>query len=120
MTSENAKDFLNEKFFQKVIKNHLNYDIDTYNIRKIEINPATKSGDNYLSIMFRVSVTIEISGNEELLSYIVKALMYADQFKELVDGFSAFPKEIEMLSNILPAFEKIWKDVGEEVNFGPK
>lgn len=120
MTSKNAKKYLNKNFFQKVIKNHLNHNANSYKIKKIEINPATKSGDNYLSIMFRVSVTIEVNEEEQILSYIVKALMYADQFKELVDGFSAFPKEIEVLSELLPAFEKIWEDAGEEVSFGPK
>lgn len=38
----------------------------------------------------------------------------------MVSGYQAFPKERKMYNEILPSFEKLYRDVGMNVEFGPK
>lgn len=43
-----------------------------------------------------------------------------DKGGELVNKLSLFPKEMEMYQKYLPAFEKLYKDVGWNIQLGPK
>ena len=43
-----------------------------------------------------------------------------DKGGELVNKLSLFPKEMDMYQKYLPAFEKLYKDVGWNIQLGPK
>lgn len=120
ITVENVNEWLDEKIFQKVIKNHLNLKTDEYKFISIDSKPFMKAGENFMAIVLRSKV--EILKNDETisLSYIVKCLLSNVFKEEMVTGYSAFPKEKEIYSNILPAFEKLYKDHGLTVKFGPE
>jgi hypothetical protein len=94
---------------------------DDFKFVSIESKPAVKPGDNYMAILFRSKVEIKLkNGEERELSYIVKCLLSTVYNEKMVTGYSAFPKEKKTYSFIIPEFEKLYKEVGEEVTFGPK
>lgn len=118
---DNVDDWLNESFFRNVIKNHLKLDSDDYIIVSINTKPASKAGDNYMSVMLRSNIEIELTdGTRRTQIYIVKALFFNVFNENLVNEYAAFPREQKMYSKFLPEFEKLYADVGVDVSFGPK
>ena len=112
---------MNEKIFSKVIENHLKLSSDDFKFISIKSEPATAPGDNYMSIMLRFKLEIVKSDGEKLsLSYVVKCLLSNFYYKDMVQGFNAFPKEMQMYSEIIPEFEKLFEKVGVDVRFAPK
>lgn len=80
-------------------------------------------GENFMAVLFRSNLEILIreSGDKKTLNYITKCLLKKNVYnEEMISGYSAFPKEIKMLRDILPDFEKLYKNAGIEVKFGPK
>ncbi|GAB0088768.1 hypothetical protein DMENIID0001_032320 [Sergentomyia squamirostris] len=75
-------------------------------------------GDNYTSTMYRVNVEATFDGGEaQSDNFIVKAMIHmTEAFKD----FSVFPIEIEAYEQALPAMEGFWREIGQEVEFGPK
>ncbi len=120
LTIENADTWLDQKFFQKVIKNHMNLEQNNYTLKEIDLKPATKTGDNLLSVMIRAKIQIKIKEEIKNLSYVIKALSKSLIFAEWAVGYGAFPKEKKMYFEVIPAFEALWKAQGHEVSFGPK
>lgn len=121
MSVENIDEWLDEKIFVKVIQNHLSLTKDDFKILSIVSKPATKPGDNYMSVLVRSKIEVEKENGEKLsLSYIVKCLLSTVYNQLMVEGYAAFPKEKKMYSELLPAFEKLYDDVGISVTFGPK
>lgn len=121
LTIENTSEWLNEVIFKQVIKNHLHLNADDYKICSIDTQPATKPGDNYMSIMLRSKLEIETNdGVKKSLSYITKCLLSTVFNEQMVRGYAAFPKETKMYSQLIPAFEKLYENVGVSVQFAPK
>jgi hypothetical protein len=120
LTIENADTWLDQKFFQTVIKNHLNLEHYEYKITETDLKPATKTGDNYLSVMIRAKVQIKVCDETKKLSYVIKALLKTAIFTEWATEFGAYPKEKKLYFEVIPAFEALWKAQGHEVSFGPK
>jgi hypothetical protein len=74
-----------------------------------------------MAVLVRSKVEIENKNGEKVsLSYIVKCLLSTVYNEQMVDGYSAFPKEKKMYSELIPAFEQLYADVGISVTFGPK
>jgi hypothetical protein len=121
LSIENVDEWLNGKIFVKVIENHLGLKSDDFKVASIESKPATKPGDNYMAVLIRSKVEIEMkTGEKQSLSYIVKCLLSSVFNEKMVHGFAAFPREKKMYSELIPAFEKLYADVGVSVTFGPK
>lgn len=121
LTIENTAEWLNESIFENVIENHLSLKRDEFKIASIESKPATKPGDNYMSVILRSKLEIELkSGEKRSLSYIVKCLLTTVYNEAMAEGYSAFPKEKEVYSFLIPEFEKLYSEVGVSVSFAPK
>lgn len=106
--------WLTSEFIQKIlVKDHGMTDIDSYTVES-----ATNPGDNYLSVIYRLTVKTK-SG--EVLSFIVKTLTDSSDSREFINLIQAFPKETVMYEEVLPQLEKLWKDFsGETILFGPR
>lgn len=93
-----------------------------YEIISIDLSPATNPGENFMAFLFRskLEILIKASGDKKTLTYIVKCLLNIVYNEQMVYGYEAFPKEKKIYKEILPAFEKLYEDVGEKVTFGPK
>jgi hypothetical protein len=122
LTIENVDEWLNKEIFTKVVQNDLKF--DDFKILSISTIPATKPGDNYLSILLRTKVEIELSNGEmKKLSYVVKCFLssvFDEDRQKLVRELEVFSKEKKMYAKFLPAFEKLYNDIGIDIKFGPK
>ncbi|XP_053671692.1 uncharacterized protein LOC128721914 [Anopheles nili] len=90
-------------------------------IRGVRVELATKKGDNYASVLYRAKVDVQHgrSGIVESFSTIVKAPpkgVLAEHMSYL--NFSA--REIKMYRELLPAFERLYRDKGVDVQLGPR
>lgn len=118
---ENVDEWLNEVFFENVIKNHLKLSKHQFEFVLIDNKPAVKPGENFMAVLIRSSIVIKKhDGVEESLSYIVKVLILNEFNKMMVNECEVFPREQKMYSEIIPAFESFYSNVGVDVTFGPK
>lgn len=104
---------------------------------------ATQPGNNYTSIMVRVTITIEvkgesdyffiksihiilhlllsyIDGSEMELSYIVKTTLDSDKGIDYLASMSLFFKEKQMYQAHIPNFTKIYKEAGVDIKLAPQ
>lgn len=105
-------EWLKTDFFEKI----LNKTHNPLNVKNLELKivPTAGNGENYCSNMFKAELTYEV-GSEKHEEYIV----IKTEPNEMIAAMGLFPKEIEMYEQIIPAFERIFKEVGEDVRFGP-
>lgn len=112
---------MNEDIFKNVLKNHLKLESKDYKFTSIENKPITKPGDNYMSLMIRSVVNIEMNdGRKESSSYITKALIHNDFTQPIIEGCGVYPKEQMMYTKFIPEFEKLYFDAGVDVQLSPK
>lgn len=76
-----------------------------------------ETGDNYLAKMYRVDVDLKVENGVKQESYVIKSL---ENLNPMVSAFGIVDTEKEIYSDVLPAFNKIWADVGKSIKFGPK
>ena len=121
--SDQAEAFLNSEvvsddFFISIVENKLKISRDDFKLRLVLLFPAAGKNENYTSVLFRAKIKIEHNdGRKESVQAIVKALLeMIPEFKE----FGVFPRERRMYEGVISSFQKIWEEVGVEVNFGPK
>jgi len=110
---------LNENYFSDILEKMINKD---YKIINMEMNLATKNCENFLSMVFRATLDIQIADNKKImnLSFIVKVEPEVGITNEFFTKAKVFPKEIEMYSKIIPEFEALLHGVGDDITFGPK
>ncbi|XP_058817294.1 uncharacterized protein LOC131680598 [Topomyia yanbarensis] len=110
----------NAAFYVDVVGVDLNLPVDACRILDVQIANATSKTAGYMSLMHRVTVRVEFRGDGQQrdLTYIVKEKSDQVFGREMVDGMFAFPKEIEVYSTFLPAFERLWKT--DAVKLGPR
>lgn len=103
-----------------VIRRHLRLEPAEYRFISVHSERATKPGDNLLSILFRSKVELEKNGVVVPLVYIVKTMITNEFNADLMINTNAFPKEQRMYSEIIPAFEKLYREAGIDFTFGPE
>lgn len=115
--------YLTNELFQSIIEKHIIQSNEKVSkIIKVSIMNPMGAGENFCSEVLRALIGYELSGNKNgSISFIVKILKpTAFVSKNMIDSIQAFPKERMMYENIVPEFERILRDAGEEVVFGPK
>lgn len=113
-------DAVSDSFFVDIVANKLNIGKDEFKVRLVLLSPATGNNENYISVLYRAKIKIEILQTKEKKSVdvIVKALITT---LEEVKAFGVFPRESFVYENLVVSFEKIWLDeAGEKIEFGPK
>lgn len=114
----NVPIWVNAENFEDILKENIK---DFEKILKVNAESATKSGDNYASSLLRVKVDYETRDkSQQTISYILKLPLQSEEEKGMVALWNFFDKEISMYSTYLKKFEEMFKEVGEEFNFGPK
>lgn len=113
-------DALSEKFFIEIVENKLNIKRDEFKLRLVLLSPATGNNENFLAVLYRAKIKIEIHATKERkhVDVIIKALLSTmPEMKEM----GVFPHERFVYSNVLSSFEEIWLErAGEVVKFGPR
>ncbi|XP_035775478.1 uncharacterized protein LOC118457762 [Anopheles albimanus] len=113
-------DWITKEFFVDVITTKLARPDSEFQIIDLNVKPATESGDNYASVLYRVQVTVEVQGSPVTVPLIVKALPKFGIADELIQSMNLFPRETGMYGQVLPALEKLYADRGRPVTFGPR
>lgn len=126
MTSRDAQsdsfldsDAISDDFFIEIVESKLNISRDKFKLRLVLLSPATGKNENFMSVVYRAQIKIEMLATKarESVDVIIKALLTTN---EDLKKFSVFPRERLIYEDVLSSFEKIWRDAGEEVSFGPK
>lgn len=89
------------------------------NLQVHNVRMATKPGDNFASIMYRALVG-PADDPAKSISLIVKSDPSLGLSEDFTKNFNFFGKEIEMYNKIVPGLEKLYRDIGKHVVFGPK
>ncbi|KAH8358901.1 hypothetical protein KR093_003197, partial [Drosophila rubida] len=110
-----APSWLSSQFLQKVLSSHEGD--EQLEIKSMKVSPATLKGDHYASIMFRVVVEYVNKLGNATKSLIVKTMPQVEGFKKEQLGDShIFRTEIGMYTEILPKFEAILREAGDETS----
>ncbi|XP_053660980.1 uncharacterized protein LOC128709968 [Anopheles marshallii] len=116
-------EWMTNDFFIDAVAKAFNVSQSELTVEQLDVRPATEAGDNFVSIMYRVKVTV-LMGNSDAdrrtVSLIVKALPRLGLSEEMISALNVFPKEMAVYTEILPAFEQLYRDQGVEVTFGPR
>jgi hypothetical protein len=115
-----ASDAINDDFFIDIVERKLKTSRDKFKLRLVFIAPATGKNENYVSVVYRAKISVELIDTKEkiFVNAIIKVLLTS--MKEMKE-FAVFEREILMYQEVIPSLEKIWKDAtGEDANFGPK
>lgn len=110
---------LNDELFIEVVEKKTNLSREKFKVRLILILPATGKNENYLSVVYRCKINVELldSGERMFVDVVMKAML--SNIPEIKE-WSVFPREILLYENVIASFEKIWLDANETVEFGPK
>lgn len=117
-----SEDFLdsemvNDEFFISIIEEYLKITREDFKLRLVLISPAVGKNENYISIVYRMKIKIELKNREKKnVDVIVKVL----SAKGMVE-FKVYPREKFMYEKVLRSFEETWlKATSEEICFGAK
>uniref|UniRef100_W8BQG4 CHK kinase-like domain-containing protein n=3 Tax=Ceratitis capitata TaxID=7213 RepID=W8BQG4_CERCA len=117
----NPPDWLNETFFEKILKN-----VETENatVTNLLLRPGTLKNDHYASVLFRAKVNYTVPSQpkeEREQSFILKVEPFADGYKkDIVGDLSLFQTEIIMYTKVLPKIEELLRRCGDDTVLGPK
>uniref|UniRef100_A0A0A1XAD8 Uncharacterized oxidoreductase Rv0769/MT0793 n=1 Tax=Zeugodacus cucurbitae TaxID=28588 RepID=A0A0A1XAD8_ZEUCU len=129
MSSEYDRDeqvppqWLNTGFFERVFQPQNSG--EKMQIINIKVQPATKKGEHYASVMFRVKATFTFAADcaaaqrPQSKSFIVKALPELEGEKQrLLEGSKLFETEIGIYTDVLPKLVEVLRLAGERIRFG--
>jgi ATP-dependent exoDNAse (exonuclease V) alpha subunit len=115
-----ASDAMSDDFFIDIVEKKLKIARDKFKLRLVVITPAAGKNENFVCVVYRAKVKIQLLETKENVSVdvIIKALLSTlKEFKE----FGVFPRERFMYENILKSFEDIWYErTGKEIQFAPR
>ncbi|XP_055856526.1 uncharacterized protein LOC129919607 isoform X2 [Episyrphus balteatus] len=110
--------WLEEKLFANIVKNDYG---EASKITNFTVTPATKPGENSSSVMFRVTIDVDLmDGCTKTISFILKTNHNDDSMLSLLENLMLFPKEQEMYGSIIPKFESLFEEAGKCVSFAPR
>jgi hypothetical protein len=113
-------DALSDEFFSEIVERKLSLARDNFKVRLVMISPATGKNENFLSVVYRAKINVEIieSKERQFVDVIIKAMLSTvPEIKQ----WSVFPREIFIYNDVISSFERIWKEKANEVVvFGPK
>uniref|UniRef100_A0A1I8NPT7 CHK kinase-like domain-containing protein n=1 Tax=Stomoxys calcitrans TaxID=35570 RepID=A0A1I8NPT7_STOCA len=114
----NIPSWITEDYFRDIVAKDVP---DMVAIKKFTPTAATRPGENFTSVMIRLHFDLEMKDGSILYkTYIFKTMLESDKGGDMVNQLSLFPKEMEMYSKYLPAFESLYKAAGWEIQLAPK
>ncbi|XP_004518083.1 uncharacterized protein LOC101457352 [Ceratitis capitata] len=113
-----APEWLNDDFFLKVLTNCENK-TNKIILNNAKISPASMKGDHYASVMFRALLDYDLDGVAQTKSVIVKTMPETEGHKkEMLGKSNIFETEINMYTDVIPRFEQILRDCGDNTVLG--
>ena len=111
---------INDDFFIDIVERKLKISRDKFKLRLVFVTPATGKNENYVAVVYRARINIELIENNQrqFVDVIIKALL--STLPELKE-FSVFPRERFLYEEIIEKFEKLYEETAnEKIEFGPK
>ncbi|XP_017953558.1 uncharacterized protein LOC108649069 [Drosophila navojoa] len=111
-------EWLGPQFMKEVLDQHLK--LPDLKIIDAKFTPASAKGDHYASVMFRAVVKYETAGStgSSTISLIIKTMPEADGLKkDMLSESHIFKTEIAMYTEVLPKFERILREAGDDITF---
>lgn len=112
-------DAVGDEFFITIVENKLKISREKFKLRLVLLQPATGKNENFVSVVYRAKIKIELleTGEKQSVDVILKVLLTT---MELMKKFSVFPRERFIYDDVIASFESIWSErAGETVKFGP-
>ncbi|XP_023036586.1 uncharacterized protein LOC6651722 [Drosophila willistoni] len=115
-----APKWLDKQFFTKVLQR--NGEEKDFSVLKIKLSPASVQGDHYASVMFRALIEYQVGQKKQSIALIIKTMPEEEGVKKefLGEESKIFQTEIAMYTKVLPKFEKILQESGEDTILSAK
>ncbi|XP_017140061.1 uncharacterized protein LOC108154314 isoform X1 [Drosophila miranda] len=108
-----APEWLNGQFITKVLSEHEK--APELKVTGLHFSPASAKGDHYASVMFRAKAEYTTRKGASIKSLIIKTMPEQEGHKKDMLGDSPiFKTEIGMYSKVLPEFESILRNAGDD------
>ncbi|XP_019892273.2 uncharacterized protein LOC109612572 [Musca domestica] len=115
---KNKPEWLNEELFREFLEE------DFPNFQKISqfyIKPAVAAGENYMTVLLRVEISVEMSnGDKETVSYMVKIKPNVERLQVMIKEWQIFLKEHTTYTRYIPKFECYYSEVGRPLKMAPR
>ncbi|XP_065371987.1 uncharacterized protein LOC135963907 [Calliphora vicina] len=117
-THASVPKWIGAKLFEQLLEET----VENYkNIKEFIVKPGIAAGENYASVLLKVEIEVELKDSTTASQcFMLKVNHDNEQIGEMMKDYDVFDIEKCMYDKILPAFEKLYADVGVEVNFGAK
>ncbi|XP_062124982.1 uncharacterized protein LOC133838049 [Drosophila sulfurigaster albostrigata] len=90
-------------------------------IKSFHIKPALNPGENYATLMLRVSLDVELSDkSSKSVSYMMKVPHESPEMEQMLAVSNFFVVENEAYIDLLPKLEKLYKEKGLDIRFAPR
>ncbi|KAH8267604.1 hypothetical protein KR018_000664 [Drosophila ironensis] len=107
-----APSWLNAAFIEGVLRSYEK--VPDLKVTDLKISPASAQGDHYASIMFRTMAEYTTSKGTFTKSLILKTMPEQEGHKkEMLNDSHLFETEIGMYSKVMPEFERILREAGD-------
>ena len=118
MSFHDAPNWLNENLFEEFLeKDFPNF----LKITKFNIKPAVSTGENYMTIMLRVVINLQLKNNTTLATtYMVKIKPKPEKLRTMIREWKIFFKEHNTYTKYIPAFENYYRKAGCEIQLAPR
>lgn len=119
MSNENTK-FINSLFLKNLIENH--YNQKEVKIKSYTVEPPSEYGSTLTRASInRVFVRYSSQGvSEDIMTFVTKVKPTKGELSDEFKLSGDFTKEIQIYRDVLPAFQKALKKIGEKIDFTPK
>ncbi|KAH8307630.1 hypothetical protein KR044_006406 [Drosophila immigrans] len=90
-------------------------------IKNFRIKPALSPGENYATLMLRVSVDVELTDkSSKSVSYMLKVPHDSPEMEQMLAVGNFFEVENEAYIDLLPKLEELYKQKGLDITFAPR
>ncbi|EDV93517.1 uncharacterized protein LOC6563129 [Drosophila grimshawi] len=105
MSTVNAPGWINQQIFSDLLKHNHN---DFESIEKFECNAAISGGENYLTIVLRIGIEMQLKDkSSKEISYVLKIPLDNDRGDEH-DFHEFFVTESDMYDRLIPELEELY------------
>lgn len=116
-TIQNVPEWLNEELFEEfLLKDFPNFN----KITKFIVKPAVANGENYMTVMLRVLIEVELNdSNNSSTSYMIKIKPATQKLQLMIKEWKIFEKEHTTYIKYITAFEEYYKKAGCNIKLSP-
>ncbi|XP_061393588.1 uncharacterized protein LOC133329107 [Musca vetustissima] len=90
-------------------------------IKEFKAYAGLPAGENYSTVMTRIEIDVLLEDGSTITKFfILKTEHESELYKELTEGTDCFQYEHVTYQELIPAFEKLYRQAGKDISFGAK